>query len=156
MSDEELGNNLSHDGVRNAFHHRCDIVGHARPFAVCAHICSQVKRGLENPVYPECIAAIKKEVCPALDMIAEEKATNKVIYFVERVKGVAVKLRDSIKSAVQGPKDTDYNKSVMSDVERIDYSEAINASLEAMKNRPTFSDESPLEIARKLKGTRND
>jgi hypothetical protein len=150
----EVGNSasVSRDSGRNAYHIRCDVVGHARPYAVCAHLCELRKKGELNEIYSECSTAIGKKVCPALAMLEEEKTQNAAIYFIERVKGIAVNMRKAVSGSLgkkEEPKTGDYNKSQMNnDFEQIDFAEAINSARE--KIDVPQEGESFLQMAKRL------
>lgn len=160
MSDSVAGDHmLSRDGVRNAYHLRCDVVGHARPYAVCAHLCEQSKKGDLSPIYAECENAIRRERCPALSMIDEERVLKKPLYFVERIKGVAEKLRQAFKWENASPNAPDYNKSVVSEVESMNFADALNASekrtiqVESVEQR---EGESLIEMAKRIAAKRKE
>lgn len=88
MSDQQEKQPIgaSADGKRNAFYVACDVMKHARPYAVCLNLCSNRKDGRLSAVYSECSAAIGKKECPALKMRKEEIDAGYAIYFRERIK----------------------------------------------------------------------
>ncbi|WP_374335574.1 hypothetical protein [Methyloversatilis sp.] len=154
----EAGNDaaLSRDGKRNAMHIRCDVVGHARPYAVCAHLCEKRKQGELDAIYSECSTAIKRGSCPALAMIAEEKEKGIAIYFKERVKGIAVKLRDAVSNlgSKESPKSTDYNKSAMSEeFSQVDFTRVFEGNTSIEEPIPG---ESLIEMAKRLAAKRKE
>lgn len=84
-TDKTISVEASLDGKRNAFHHRCNAVGHSRPYAVCLNLCAKRKKGALSTSYSECSAIIGKKECPALRMRKEEIAAGYAIYFIERI-----------------------------------------------------------------------
>ena len=83
-NEASLGIDASADGKRNAYHIRCNVVGHCRPYAACLNLCASRKEGRLDVMYAECSAAIGKKECPALAMRKEEVKAGKAIYFEER------------------------------------------------------------------------
>lgn len=123
----------SPDGRRNAFTHGCKHVGQTRHYASCLHISNPDSEKSEyfQTLYSDCIQAVRKGLCPAVDMRNKEIEAGKALYFKERVVYMGQKLIDA---AV--------------DVFGFSRSPATveNATMKVMKNRPskTVKDKSPV------------
>lgn len=85
------------DGKRNAFTHACAFVGHSRHYATCLHIADAEKPKSEHfkTLYADCLTAVRKGQCPAVDMRAKEIEAGKALYFKERIVYMGQKLIDA-------------------------------------------------------------
>lgn len=159
----------SADGKRNAFHLRCNVVGHCRPYAACLNLCSERKSGRLESVYAECSAAIGKKICPALAMRREEKDANRAIYFIERIRSMGEsffeKARDLLGASAATPAPVkskpSRKSSVIDKIDTTGFSEVIRTDTVATKEvaapavKPGITPmpgESLIEMARRMMG----
>lgn len=149
-------------GKRNAYHHCCPEVGHYRAYATCLSLCDGAKTKTNEALYSDCLFAISKKRCPALQMRREELESHKAIYFVERNKwaGIAASAASflgftpSSTAAKPAPvKSVSSGKSSVIDrIDTADYSTAINASAPVVPvvAVEAKAGESILEMARRV------
>lgn len=71
---------------RNAYHFRCEAVGHCAPYASCLKKIEDRKQGRLETIYATCSAEIGRRDCPAQAMRKEELAKGTAIYYLDRVK----------------------------------------------------------------------
>jgi hypothetical protein len=81
---------VSADAKRNAFYTKCPEQQSTKPYAMCQYIAANQGDASLKTLYGDCMAAIHRGRCVAVDMKAEEQLKGQAIYFVERVKGAAV------------------------------------------------------------------
>ena len=92
------------DGKRNAFTHACKHTQQSRHYASCLHIASPDSKKSEHfkTLYSDCITAVDKGLCPAVDMRNKEIEAGKALYFKERVRHIGQKLIDAAFTAMGG------------------------------------------------------
>jgi len=159
MSESINDPSASACGKRNAYHHCCPEVGHYRAYATCLNLCDGTKTKTSEALYADCLFAINKKRCPALQMRKEELESHKAIYFVERSKwaGIAASAASflgftpspvaakpaPVKSVSSG------KSSVIDRIDTADYSTAISAVAPVVAVEAKAG-ESILEMARRV------
>ncbi len=159
------GSEVSRDGKRNAFHIRCDVVGHSRAYAACADLCEKRKHGELGEGYTECSNAIQRKTCPALSMMKEEQEKGQAIYFIERVKSIIADVKKGLGQFVsntQGVQSKSVDKSSVSkdQFDTGNYADAFNAAQQSQKpvieKIETKPGESLFELAKRITATRKE
>lgn len=60
----------------------CDVLDVNANYKMCQHIiCALVDKKIQNNTYDNCVNAIRSKKCVALQMVVEEKRSNKVLYY---------------------------------------------------------------------------
>lgn len=151
----------SANGRRNSFVVYCDVMMHAKLYAVCLNICGKVDEGNPPAQYSDCVQAMKVNACAARGMRKEEIEKGHAIYFREReVMAVAEAPRSEFVPTAKSPvTHTAKPEPVSSKVRdsapvvRVQgYADAINRALEAHKTaKPeAVPGESLLDMAKRL------
>lgn len=165
---EQLNTNVaipveaSGNGRRNAFVLHCDVMMHAKQYAVCLNICAKMDAGTPLSLYGDCIQASRANTCAARRMRAHELKEGHAVYFREReTMAVAEAPRSEFVTPAKSPVTNTAKPEPVTSVVRATpvstggYADAINRALAAHTAKSESKPgESLLEMAKRLINTK--